>query len=182
MSNVNFVSLGGCQENGKNLYVVEVDSKIFVLDCGIKYPTSELYGVDYILPDFTYLEKRKKDIAGLFLTHGHASSIGAVFEFVKKFPDVKIFASHFTLALVKDLLSSKSIKFDAKKLIEVNSKTLYKINNTNVSVSFFNTAHNIPDSYGIIIHTDDGVILYTSNFTCMQYVSVYVLVGGFFYH
>ena len=169
MSKINFVSLGGCQECGKNLYIVEVDTKIFVLDCGIKYPTSELYGVDYISPDLTYLEQRKKDIVGLFLTHGHEEAMGAVTDFVTKFPDVKIFASHFTLALVQDLLKSKG--FDNSKLhfVEVNSKTIYKISNTNnVSVTFLNTAHNIYDSYGIIIHTQDGAIVYTSNFTFDQ--------------
>ncbi len=168
MSKINFVSLGGCQENGKNLYVVEVDSKIFVLDCGIKFPTSELYGVDYILPDMTYLENNKKNIVGLFITHGHEASMGAVFDFVKRFPQVKVFASYFTLALIKDLLDSKNVKYNAEKMIEVNSRTNYKIGTTGVTVSFFNTAHNIPDSYGIIIHTVDGNIIYTSNFTFDQ--------------
>ena len=165
MSKINFISLGGCQENGKNLYVVEVDSRLFVLDCGIKYPTSELYGVDYIRADMTFLESRKKDIFGLFLTHGHEDAMGAVTQFVKFFPNVKVFGSTFTIALVKDLLASKAVSYDEKNLIVVNSKTLYKLANSSVSISFFNTAHNIPDSYGIIIHTADGNIVYTSNFT-----------------
>ena len=168
MSKINFVSLGGCQECGKNLYVVEVDTKIFVLDCGIKYPTSELYGVDYISPDFTYLESRKKDIVGLFLTHGHEEAMGAVVDFVEKFPNIQIFASHFTMALVQDLLKSKNKDITKYHFIEVNSKTIYKIRNTEVTVTFVNTAHNIYDSYGIIIHTKDGAIVYTSNFTFDQ--------------
>ena len=170
MSKINFVALGGCQENGKNLYVVEIDSKIFVLDCGIKFPTSELYGVDYILPDMTYLENNKKNIVGLFVTHGHEASMGAVFDFVRRFPRVKVFASCFTLALIKDLLESKNVPYDEKRMIEVNSKTNYSFDKLGVdaSVSFFNTAHNIPDSYGIIIHTNKGAIVYTSNFTFDQ--------------
>ncbi len=168
MSKINFVSLGGCQELGKNLYVVEVDSKIYVLDCGIKYPTSELYGVDYISPDMSYLESRKNDIAGLFLTHGHEEACGAVYEFVTKFPNVKIFGSHFTLALVQDILKCKSIDITKLRFIEVNNKTLYKMPNSQVSLRFFNTAHNIYDSYGIIINTPDGNIIYTSNFTFDQ--------------
>lgn len=168
MSKINFVSLGGCQELGKNLYVVEIDSKIFVLDCGIKYPTSELYGVDYISPDMSYLESRKKDILGLFLTHGHEEACGAVYEFVLKFPNVKIFASHFTLALVQDILKCKNIDITKLRFIEVNNKTLYKMPNSDVSLRFFNTAHNIYDSYGIIINTKDGNIIYTSNFTFDQ--------------
>lgn len=168
MSKINFVSLGGCQELGKNLYVVEVDSKIYVLDCGIKYPTSELYGVDYISPDMSYLESRKNDIAGLFLTHGHEEACGAVYEFVTKFPNVKIFGSHFTLALVQDILKCKNIDITKLRFIEVNNKTLYKMPNSQVSLRFFNTAHNIYDSYGIIINTPDGNIIYTSNFTFDQ--------------
>ena len=152
MSKINFVSLGGCQECGKNLYVVEVDTKIFVLDCGIKYPTSELYGVDYISPDFTYLESRKKDIVGLFLTHGHEEAMGAVVDFVEKFPNIQIFASHFTMALVQDLLKSKNKDITKYHFIEVNSKTIYKIRNTEVTVTFVNTAHNIYDSYAYHTH------------------------------
>ena len=165
MSKINFISLGGCQENGKNLYVVDVDSRLFVLDCGIKYPTSELYGVDYIRADLTYLQQRKKDIFGLFLTHGHEDAMGAVAQFVKIFPDIRIFGSTFTIALVKDLLETKGVAYNDEKLRIVDSKTTYKIKDTKISISFFNTAHNIADSYGIVINTEDGSIVYTSNFT-----------------
>ena len=165
MSKINIISLGGCQENGKNLYVVEVDSHLFVLDCGIKYPTSELYGVDYIRADMTYLQSRKKDIYALFLTHAHEDAMGAVGQFVKLFPNTRIVGSKFTLALAKDLLISKEIEFDETKFKVVDSKTKYNLGETGVSVSFFNTAHNVPDSYGVIIHTPDGNIVYTSNFT-----------------
>ena len=77
MSKINIFALGGLQENGKNLYCVEVDSKIFILDAGIKFPTSELYGVDRIVPDISYLEENKERIVGLFLTNGHVEHIGA---------------------------------------------------------------------------------------------------------
>ena len=165
MSKINFISLGGCQENGKNLYVVEVDSHIFVLDCGIKYPVSELYGVDYIRADMTYLISRKKDIVALFLTHAHDDAMGAVDQFVRLFPDKKIVGSKFTIALAKDLLLSKGIDVDDKKFKVIDSKSKIKLGETGIAVSFFNTAHNVPDSYGVIIHTHDGNIVYTSNFT-----------------
>ena len=164
MSKINFISLGGCQENGKNLYVVEVDSLLFVLDCGIKYPTSELYGVDYIRADMTYLESKKDQIYGLFLTHGHEDSMGAVCQFVKSFPKTRIIGSAFTMALVEDLLKSKNTPYNPKNLIVISNK-VYKVGESGLTISFFNTAHNIPDSYGIIIHTKDGNIVYTSNFT-----------------
>ena len=71
MNKINIVPLGGVRENGKNMYVVEVDELIFVLDCGLLYPENELLGIDVVIPDFTYLEENKNRIAGVFLTHGH---------------------------------------------------------------------------------------------------------------
>ncbi len=77
MSTIKIVPLGGVRENGKNMYVAEVEDEIFVLDCGLQYPENELLGIDVVIPDFTYLEENSERIAGVFLTHGNADAIGA---------------------------------------------------------------------------------------------------------
>ncbi len=166
MSKINIFSLGGCQEVGKNLYVVEVDSHIYILDAGLKYPTSEFYGVDNIIPDISYLVEHEDKIQGLFLSHGHDDHIGAVYSLVSKIKNLKVYGSKFTLALVKEQLNDLLDSYEEENLIEVNSSTVLKFESANVR--FFDTAHSIPDSLGIIIDTADGDIVYTSNFTFDQ--------------
>ena len=85
MSSVKIIPFGGVRENAKNMYAVEINDEIFILDCGLKYPENELLGIDIVIPDFEYLRTRKKDIAGVFLTHGHADAIGALPYFVSEF-------------------------------------------------------------------------------------------------
>ena len=83
MSKIRLFSLGGLDENGKNTYIVEVDENIFIFDCGLKYANENLYGIDYIIPDFDYLVKNKDRIKGLFITHGHNENMGAVDDLIK---------------------------------------------------------------------------------------------------
>ena len=77
LSKIKIFSLGGLDENGKNMYVIEIDKDIFIFDCGLKYASGNMLGIDYIIPDFTYLVKNKKRIKGLFITHGHLENMGA---------------------------------------------------------------------------------------------------------
>lgn len=76
MSDIKIIALGGVRENGKNLYIVEVEEEIYILDCGLIYPENELLGIDVVIPDFSYLEENSDRIVGVFLTHGHADCIG----------------------------------------------------------------------------------------------------------
>ena len=76
MANIKIIPLGGVRENAKNMYAVEVDDEIFILDCGLKYPENELLGIDFVIPDFSYLRENSRKIVGVFLTHGHADAIG----------------------------------------------------------------------------------------------------------
>ena len=92
MSKIKIFALGGLGENGKNMYCVDIDNKLFILDAGLKYPTHELFGVDSIIPDFSYLEKNKKRIVGIFLSHGHEDHIGAVPKLLKTI-NIPIYAS-----------------------------------------------------------------------------------------
>ncbi|MGM9971213.1 MAG: ribonuclease J [Anaeroplasmataceae bacterium] len=165
MSKINILALGGLQENGKNLYVIEVDEQIFILDAGIKYPTSELYGVDAIVPDITYLIERKDRIKGLYLTNGHIDHIGCAGEIISKIK-TKIYASKFTIALVKDMFNEDGIVYNEEDLVEVTGST--KIPYGDVSVKFFDVAHNIPGCLGVCINTPDGNIVYTSDYSFDQ--------------
>lgn len=93
MSDIKIIALGGVRENAKNMYVVEVDDNIYILDCGLKYPENELLGIDTVIPDFEYLRQNARRIVGVFLTHGHADAIGALPYFVSEF-DVPVFGSN----------------------------------------------------------------------------------------
>ena len=84
MSKIKFCALGGLGENGKNMYILEVDEKIFILDAGLKFPSVNLYGVDSVVPDISYLLENKKRVQGIFLSHGHDENIGAVPEILKR--------------------------------------------------------------------------------------------------
>lgn len=158
-------ALGGLDENGKNLYIVEVNDKIFVLDAGLKYPTEDLLGVDAVIPDFTYLKENVSRIQGIFLSHGHEDHIGALPQLLSLI-NVPVYGTRLTMALVEDSLIENGLDFKNYKL--------YKIRENNelffgdVKVTFFKTTHSIPDSVAICIHTTDGVIVYTSDFTFDQ--------------
>jgi len=159
MSKIKFCALGGLGENGKNMYVVTVDNKIFILDAGLKYPSAELHGIDAIIPDITYLIEKKKNICGLFLSHGHDDNIGAVVEIIKKL-NVPVYATNFTASIVELMLSeAKVTKYVINRITD---NTI--INFGNVSVSFFDTTHSIPQSVGISINTKDGSIVYAPDF------------------
>ena len=158
-------ALGGLDENGKNLYVVEVNDKIFILDAGLKYPTEDLLGVDAVIPDFTYLKENASRIQGVFLSHGHEDHIGAIPQLLSII-NVPVYGTRLTMSLVEDSLTENGLDFKQYKL--------YKIRENNelffgeIKVTFFKTTHSIPDSVAICIHTTDGVIVYTSDFTFDQ--------------
>ena len=156
MSKIKLFSLGGLNEVGKNIYVVEVDNDIFVFDCGLKYANENLYGIDYIIPDFDYLIKNKKRIRGVFLTHGHYENMGAVADLVKEIPKIRIYATKFTkFILLNDGVSEKNItEVVAHKRINFKGVSIYPIN----------ISHSVPDSVMYVINTKDGAICYTGDF------------------
>ena len=165
MAKINFIALGGVQENGKNLYILEIDKKIFILDCGLKHPSSELYGVDIIVNNITYLVENKDRIVGVFLSHAHDDHIGGVSHLLKEIK-TKVYGSKFTLTILKDRLLEDEVSYEEGQLIEVTNKSLLQFDY--VSVRFFEVAHNIPECYGIAIKTEDGYIIYTSNYNFDQ--------------
>jgi ribonuclease J len=165
MSKIRFFALGGLGENGKNMYVVEVDQQLFIMDAGIKYPTTELYGVDEIIPDYRILIRAKDRIKGIFLTHAHEDHIGALPHILKDL-NVPIYATRFTMQIIKDTLQEEGYQLDTLQLNMIHSNSIIKFGN--VRVTFFGTTHSIPESIGVAIHTLDGVIVYTSDFTFDQ--------------
>ena len=101
MSKIKIFSLGGLNEDGKNMYVVDVDQEIYVFDAGIKYDNDINLGIDYIIPNFDYLIKNRKRIKGIFLTHGHESNMEAVVDILEAIPEVNIYGTKLTLEIVK---------------------------------------------------------------------------------
>ncbi|HLT00108.1 MAG TPA: ribonuclease J [Acholeplasma sp.] len=165
MSEIRFFALGGLGENGKNMYVLDVDRQYFILDAGLKYPTQELYGVDEIIPNFRMLTNIKDRIKGIFLTHAHEDHIGALPHILGEL-NVPVYATPFTMDVVKDSLKEKNFDLDKLTLYTIDRNTIIRAGN--VKITFFSTTHSIPESVGIAIHTIDGVIVYTSDFTFVQ--------------
>lgn len=165
MSQIKIYALGGLGENGKNMYCVDVDNQLFVLDAGIKYPTSELFGVDEIVPDYKMLIEKKHQIKGFFMTHGHEDHIGALSHILGDI-NVPVYATNFTMELIKDNLKEEGFDLSKLKLNVIDQNSIIKFNN--VKVTFFTTTHSIPESVGIAILTQEGSIIYTSDFTFDQ--------------
>lgn len=161
MSNIKIIPLGGVRENGKNMYVVESGDDLFILDCGLMYPEDQLYGIDAVIPDFSYLEDNRDRIAGVFLTHGHEDAIGALPYFLDEF-DVPVFGSELTIALAKLFVNESALDSNFDDYHVIDEHTEIDFNGT--SVRFFRTTHTIPDSMGIAVHTEEGNIVYTGNF------------------
>ncbi len=156
MSKIKIMGLGGLSETGKNTYVVEVDNAIFILDCGLKFATENLYGIDYIIPDFEYLVKNKKKIKGLFLTHGHYENMGATNDLVRMIPNLKVYCTKFT----KYILETGGL--NPNNIIEIEPHK--KLNFRDVSIFPISVSHSTPDAVMYVINTRDGAICYTGDF------------------
>ncbi len=161
MSTIKFGALGGLGENGKNMYLVEVDDKIFVLDGGLKYPSVELLGIDAVIPNITYLIENKERVQGIFLTHGHDDHVGAIPELLKSL-DVGVFATHFTMCILEDLIAEAQMDVSKFRLYRINEDKELKFGS--IKVSFFNVSHSIPECVGICIKAQEGSLVYMPNF------------------
>lgn len=156
MCKIKIFGLGGLDENGKNCYVVEVDNDIFVLDCGIKFASGNLLGIDYIVPDFDYLVKNQKRIKGVFITHAHDENMGSVKDLIELIPHINVYATKFT----KFMLLENGVP--SKNIIEI--KAHKKINFGATSVFPMSVSHSVPDSVMYCVNTKDGAICYTGDF------------------
>lgn len=161
MSKIKIFSLGGLNENGKNMYVVNVDEDIFVFDAGLKYDNDLNLGIDYIVPNIDYLVKNKDKVKGIFLTHGHDSNMGGVPEVIQRLPGVSIYGTKLTLEIVKRDLSSEEISRAKFKEIRPHSKLDFGKN----ALFPISVTHSIPDAVCYVLYTEDGAIVYTGDFT-----------------
>lgn len=157
---IRIIPLGGVGEIAKNMYIVEVDEEMFMLDAGLMFPEDEMLGVDVVIPDIQYVIEKKDKLKGIFLSHGHEDSIGAVSYILEKL-DAPVYGSRLTIALVKDHMKARKINKKVR-YYTVNKDSVMRFKNVNVT--FFNTTHSIPDSLGVCIHTSYGAIVYTGEF------------------
>ncbi|QTC42459.1 ribonuclease J [Bacillus sp. V3] len=157
---IRIIPLGGVGEIGKNMYVVEVDHEIFIIDAGLMFPENEMLGIDIVIPDIQYLIENKDRVKGIFLTHGHEDSIGAISYVLSKIK-APVYGTKLTNALVKSRLKDAKMPEDVK-FFTVHTDSL--LNFDGVQVSFFRTTHSIPDSVGVCIHTYEGAIVHTGEF------------------
>ncbi len=160
MSKIRIFSLGGLNENGKNMYVVEVDQSTFIFDAGLKYGSDKTLGVDYILPDYKYIKENKERIKGIFLTHGHDSNMGAVADILYDIPDLPIYGTKFTLEILRRDLEENNIKATNIKEIRPHSKLTFG----DLVIFPISVTHSIPDAVCYVLYTEDGAIVYTGDF------------------
>ena len=161
MSKIKIFALGGLNENGKNMYVVEVDHNIFIFDAGLKYGTDKMLGVDYIIPSYDYLIKNRKNIRGVFLSHGHDSNMGGISDLIQAIPEINVYATKFTMEIVKnDLLEAGITKANLKE-IRPHSKIEFT---KDLYIFPISVTHSIPDSVCYVLYTKDGAIVYTGDY------------------
>ncbi|MCR5786160.1 MAG: ribonuclease J [Acholeplasmatales bacterium] len=154
-------ALGGMLEVGKNMYCVEYNDQIFIIDCGILFPDEHLLGVDYVVPSFEYLKDKEEKIVGLFVTHGHEDHIGGIPFFLKEIKVPKIYAAGVTVQLIKNKLEEyKDIR--VPEIVEFTANDEFKFDHT--SISFIRMTHSVPDTFGIVIRTGAGTIFHTGDF------------------
>jgi ribonuclease J len=158
--NTQVFALGGLGEVGKNMYVIRHKDEIIIVDAGVMFPDDDLLGIDYVIPDFTYLQENENKIKYLLITHGHEDHIGGIPFLLTQVNIPKIYAPQQAKELIEKKLEEKTLNY--KNLFTYNENTILKTKYFNIE--FFRTTHSIPDSHGISITTPNGVIVMTGDF------------------
>jgi len=154
------IVLGGLGEVGKNMYCVMHKDAIVIIDAGVSFPESELMGVDYVLPDFTFLKENEDKIKALLITHGHEDHIGGIPFLLQSINIPAIYAPNHAKELIAVKLQDRNIRYD--NLFVYTDKTKLKFKE--IEIEFFRITHSIPDSHGISITTPDGRIVTTGDY------------------
>ena len=154
-------AIGGLHEIGRNMYCVQYQDEIIIMDCGIKFPEDELLGINYVISDYSYLVKNREKIKALVVSHGHEDHIGGIPFLLEKIPEIPVYATPFALALIKSKCEEHGIL--DKTELHVESEDLV-LQFDKLSVSFFRTTHSIPDTLGIAVHTPLGAVVFTGDF------------------
>ncbi|WP_026889141.1 ribonuclease J [Clostridium beijerinckii] len=157
---IKIIPLGGINEIGKNITAIEYKEDIIIIDCGLKFPDDDMFGIDIVIPDVSYLIKNLEKIKGIFLTHGHEDHIGAL-PYVLRQLNVPVYGTKLTLGIVETKLKEHGL-LASTELVRVKPKDIIKLDS--VSVEFIKTNHSIADSVAIAVHTPLGVVLHTGDF------------------
>ena len=161
-SPVSIYALGGLGEVGKNTYCIEDENDLIIIDAGVMFPEESIFGVNYVIPDYTHLKNVRSKIRALFITHGHEDHIGGIPFLLQNIFVPVIYAPKLAAALIRHKLSENNIK-DKVKIVEIDEQTIVNIKET-FKVQFFHMTHSIPDCYGICIDTPQGRIITTGDF------------------
>jgi len=159
-NSLSIFALGGVNEIGKNMYVLQVENDIVVIDCGSKFPDESLLGIDLIIQDISYLQENKDKVRALVVTHGHEDHIGGIPYLLKQL-NMPVYATRMTLGLIEIKLKEHGL-LRQTELNLIDSKS--KINFNAITCTFFKTNHSIPDCLGIAFHTSEGVVVHTGDF------------------
>lgn len=154
------VVLGGLGEVGKNMYCVMHNDAIIIIDTGVSFPESELMGVDYVLPDFTFLKQNEDKIKALLITHGHEDHIGGIPFLLQSINIPAIYAPNHAKELIAVKLQDKNIRYDNLFVYTEDTKLKFK----EIEIEFFRVTHSIPDSHGISFKTPDGRVVTTGDY------------------
>lgn len=153
-------ALGGLGEVGKNMYVIEHEDEILIIDAGVMFPTDELLGIDYVIQDVTYLKENENKIKALIITHGHEDHIGGITFLLQNVKIPVIYASQIASDLINHKLEDRNISYDNIKVFDKDTEIKFN----KMSVEFVTTTHSIPDSFAIVIRTPNGNIMHTGDF------------------
>lgn len=158
------IPLGGLEEVGKNMTVVQYRDEIIIIDSGVTFPDENLLGIDLVIPDFTFLENNKDKVKGLFITHGHEDHIGSIpYLYQKIDKTVPMYGGKLTLALAKSKFENPGFSKELPKMKEVKGRSKVKVGKY-FTVEFIKVTHSITDAYALVITTPAGVVFHTGDF------------------